>query len=608
MMSYNIHDLCSAPLRKVGGRVEVTYNNPFVTSQNQKDSTGDAYNSNIDQISNGIVDSPTFQPFLLCGNDLSGNYKVIDNLTEVGWISDRLSDMTGSFFTPVAVGLVFPSKLIERFEIIADVTRNVHLIDFDVVLYQGAVEYAKIEVRNYASLQYTHTTSYPDITSINLVIYRISRPHFPACIMEFNSSSTIRYDESQLMSIDLLEELSYEDDKKPLGRVSANELIVTFSNENQEFYFNNPTSLIAQQLKKNRKIVPFLSIQDPDGVWHERGLGTFWSYNWNVPVRSLTAVATAFDTLGLLNTITFFPYSLPDNTSVGTLFETIFNDAIFQFPDLQYYIHPDLYNIIIPKAWFKWESHLAAIKRIAGCDFINVYCDRNSVVRCVPQKMVLSDPVAVWSDGTNGVSKSYPTMYTDPLNLVEVDVNTISLQEQEVLSYSKVLTLTDAFLYKQQFNYTAPVANDSGVVITMDADPGVTWTADLGSAGIVFWFSGTGQVRSISITGTAIIENYDTTVISEDKDAQDVNGELSTNVQSPFIQTIEHAQRVATELLNRAQEERFTAEVVYRGDIELSTDDTIQLLDGIAPTDLYVIHRHTLYWDGFLRGTAQLRT
>lgn len=599
--SFNLgtSNLMKAPERRIHGRVEITYANAIKdsaisTNEGAHGSSGANLNNDI------LLTSGNF--FKLHENKLDGSFVVAGDGSETGWWPKTMPDDSGVYQTPQTLTLTFTQRNLYGIRIIGHALD--FPVDFSVEVTDRSGSSQLITVIDNQSPEYMNDSLFRDAVKIEITVFRTNRPNHPVIIMEVPVVSSITYNDSELIDISLLEELSYEDALEKLGGVSANELSVNFSNEDKSFYFNNADSRIAGYLKKNRKVRAWLGVEVPDNgdtIWSI--LGTFWTYSWDIPVGSLIAKMTAFDTLGLLSTQTYYDHKVYRNYSIGDLVDTVLTSAKAQFSFLTWFVEPALYDVVIPVAWFEYASYTAALNRIAACDLIHVYCARDGSIVVSKRLSGVESPDDVWSDATNIIDKSYPTLYTAPSNYLDVYISHVATVEEDVL------TLEDAnYAVKagetRSLTFSSPVEAISSVVI----DSTATYTYKWFSWGIQITFTSAGVLNGVTVVGTALDVNAVSYIHQQNDESIEENGIIPCEIKSDFIQTNEHASRLADYLYSRITESIYDVEVTYRGDIALTLNSKISLPEGIAPNNLYFIKRHELYWNGALSGTARLNT
>jgi hypothetical protein len=128
------------------------------------------------------------------------------------------------------------------------------------------------------------------------------------------------------------------------------------------------------------------------------------------------------------------------------------------------------------------------------------------------------------------------------------------------------------------------------------------------SWGVVVNFTGAGVVRSIVCSGAALDISNTSVVSQRDANSVRLNGAVTRDISSDFVQTSSLATELIRRLLALSTYDKYDATVDYRGDIALSINDPILLLNGIAPDNRYNIKRHELFWNGALTGSAYLNT
>lgn len=606
----NIHSVMKGYSRRVYGKVYITYTDPMLDSETTVTSDFTAYNSDNAQLMDGTVESVP-KLFTLYENDLSGEYAVSSSDTQVGWTSNVLSDEYGNFVVPPVLSIEFASRPIAELTVYFDDSHSCVPKDFTVSFVdKSGHTVTKTFTGNTKPIVQVLDYTLSEITAVVLTVNSATRAGYPVTVLEIPIMSTFLYhgyeDSSKLMSIDLLEELTYEDDVEALGGVSANEVTVVLDNSTKEFNFDNRSSAAASQLRRNRKIEPWLGAEIVPGQIEWYKMGTFWSYSWKVPVGSLTATVVGFDTLGLLDSTDYINHYVQVNRSIGELIEYVLEDAKQSLSFIEYRIDEALYSVTIPYAWFERGSHTAALRKISKCYPMHIYCDRDGVICAAPQKLHLDFYYDTWSDDTNVINKEYNSLYTTLPNIVNVAVKHVAVTAGEnLVDDSEAFYVNDA--YEKTLNFSKPYV--SNITVAVDCDTSVSYEYTAYSWGMSISFAGTGTVRSISCTGDVLdTSKADSVVTRRNADSMRMNGAVKRDVSSDFIQENSLASYIIDRLFSLSEYDKYDAAVVYRGDIALTINDPILLLNGIAPDNRYNIKRHKLFWDGALSGSADLNT
>jgi hypothetical protein len=599
----NIHTRMKDPTRNIYGKVIVNFMNPLIDDNFSVSTSGDAYNTDFMQVLDGIKDSSS-KLFMLHNNRLDGAFKLIGSKNKAGWWSNTLSDASGIFTTPVTASANFTARLLKSLTIVSSAKNDVKLVDFTVNVLSNDTTKTYNIIGNDSYECVVCADPLAEVTNIEVIINKINKAYTPASICELTISSIVQYNQEDLISIDLLDELSYKDEIEALGGISANELTVLFSNELKQFYFNNDASIVSKQLKKNRKVVAYLGTEIIPGTIEWYVLGTFWSQSWDVPMQALYAKVLAFDTIGLLNRFNFRNRQVYINYSVGLLIETVLKDARDNyFKDLAWDIEPSLYSMIVPYAWFLDGSHMQALERIAQSCRINIFCARNGRVVASNRSTTIGF-YDTWSDSTNILDKAYPTLYTDIPNIINLTLTKVTESTIQVINDSTVFAV-DGSLTKA-YIATNPILGNE--IFTIDADAGIMYSYTKYSWGFDVTFTGIGTIRNIACTATALEIAKAGIITRIDQNSLLLNGAVTMDISHDFFQDISTVNALADAILADSEKDIYDADVNYRGDISITAGDPIKLLDNITPSDKYIVKRNQLYWDGSLTGKAKVNT
>lgn len=604
----NVHTKMKEPSRRIYGKVYITYADPMLDSETAVSTNMEAYNSNKEQTIDGVYAADT-SLFTLYDNALDGSFKVMTALSQVGWVSGGVSDEYGYFSEAPYLRIDFSARVVLPLTVHFDDSRGCVAEEFTVEFVQNdGTSVVETVTGNTSAIVHVNNDTIL-AKAVIISVLKVTKPNFPVVILEVPVTSTILYrgyqDVSDLVSIDILEELTYDDEIEALGGVSANEATIVLDNSNGDFYFNNDKSAISKMLRRNRKIEPWLGVEIKPGEieWYKQG--TYWSYRWNVPVGNLTATVLGFDTIGLLGSTTFEEHHMYVDKSLGELIDIVLTDAKKQLSFIAWKVDAALYDIVVPFAWFEPSNHAAALRKISQSYPMHIYCDKDGNICAAPQKLHLEYFYDTWSDSTNVMSKQYNSLYTALPNVVNVTV-CIPHESTGAELVNDTLPFNVASVTTRKLKFNKPYISD--IVVTMDKDSTVNYSYAVYSWGIEFTFGGTGNVRSIKCVGTALDVSNTAVLTQRDDDSIRLNGAIPRDVQSDFIQTSTIAQLILDRIFSLSATDKYDVSVTYRGDIALSINDPIILLDGIAPDNRYNLRRNQLFWNGTLTGTADLNT
>ena len=605
----NVHTRMKDTTRRIYGKVYITYTDPMLENETTVETNMEAYNSVKEQVMDGIMSNNELF-FTLYDNDLTGSYKLMSEYSQVGWVSGSVSNEAREFTNVPYLRINFSTRPITPLTVYFDYSHGNTAEEFSVEFVRnGSDSVIKSFTNNHSAAVLINEEVVTGVDAIIIRVYKTTKPNYPISILEVPVLSTLLYkgykDTSDLISIDMLEELTYEDDVEALGGVSANEVTIALDNSKRLFYFNNTNSAVSKQLRRNRRIEPWLGTEIIPGEIEWYKLGTYWSYSWDVPVNSLIASVVGFDTLGLLDTTDFKQHYVQTNKSLGELIEYVLTDAKQSLYFINWKIDDSLYDVKVPYAWFEQGSHTAALRKISSAYPMHVYCDRDGFICAAPQRINLDFYYDVWSDSTNVISKEYSSLYTTLPNIVNVNVKMPTLVENDNLVQDN-LSFDVSSMSTRVLNFSKPYLSE--ISVSVDKDDTVSYSYVAYSWGIEFTFTGTGTVRSINCVGTSVDTSNTSSITRRNEESIRTDGALVRNVEADFIQTSEIATIILDRIFKLSTNDKYDATVTYRGDISLSINDPILLLDGIAPDNRYNIRRHQLSWNGALSGTADLNT
>jgi hypothetical protein len=100
----NIHSAMNALERKIFGRVEITYTDPFLDESIEATATEVGQHSDPAAVADNVV-TPAYKWFSLHRNKLDGSYHPMpgNDASQVGWWGKRLSGPNGKFFEPISM-------------------------------------------------------------------------------------------------------------------------------------------------------------------------------------------------------------------------------------------------------------------------------------------------------------------------------------------------------------------------------------------------------------------------------------------------------------------------------------------------------------------------
>ena len=316
----NIHSVMNAPNRRVYGRVQITYSDPFLDETITATASGTAHGTDPYATANNIQASD-YKWFSLHENKLDGTYHPLPLDLSVGWWSNVLSDESGVFTNPPKLSISFEPRPVLELKVIGDDKLYNYPVDFDINLYDedGALLYTEQIIGNEQVAWSKSIEPVANVAKMELVINKINRPVATAKIVEFYTAVQEIYEGEDLFNINLLEEQESEVGSLPIGNISANEIRIRLNNEDRHFDPSNKKSPLHNQLKKNRRIKAWLGAEVLPGEIEWYSLGEFWTLDWQVPELDYYAETYGRDRLELMRLTEFTASEVYQNYSLYQL-------------------------------------------------------------------------------------------------------------------------------------------------------------------------------------------------------------------------------------------------------------------------------------------------
>lgn len=607
----NIHSAMDARERKIFGRVEITYTDPFMDESIEATATETGRHSSPAAVADNIT-APPYKWFSLHRNKLDGSYHPMPGSDpgRVGWWGETLSDENGEFADPPMLTLVFDPRPVQELRLVGDAMLQEFPVDFEISLYDPENNLLHLEtVTGNTEADWRKSVSFENVAKMELEIQKINRPGSVVKILECFTAVIEIYEGKDIISLNLVEEREPQGATIPIGNISANELTVRLNNLDRRFDPGNPDSRLRGMLKKNRRMRAWLGAEIEPGLVEWYPLGVFWTQNWSTPENELWAETYGWDRLEFLRNTDFSTSEVYQNKSLGWLAERVLQDAGLR-PE-EYRIDPELYAIIVPYAWFDRMSHRRALELIAAAAIGQVYCDREGIIVV---EVFRPSPVSKFEFNEDNIyNKDHPLDWGKLINYVEVRATPRVPGPEEVV-YQDTETFTipagEKITRTHIFNFT-PVVDAQEPVITAGPEIQVKeYTAYAWGMEAVYQNVGLTdqEVESIEIRGKKLEPAGGKIAIAQDVTSIRDNGKqaLSEPVTSEFIQTQARAQQIADTLLAAYKDPRRDITLDARGNIALRLGDRVTAPDyrDQVKGDYYIL-RQELTFDGGLRARVE---
>lgn len=275
-VSQDFHNQMKAQTRRIYGKIQVDYTDPFIDQSIQVSTSENANYSYPGQVADSIQE-PYGKIASLDGSwILDGTYVLApaeDEADEyqMGWWGSQLSDSSGNYTAPYPTLVVtFAPRPIRSLQVIADNKRKEWPVNFEINLYSNeTLLYTENVIDNTEIFWSTGIETVNEVTKMELIITKWSHANRQVKILEFFTSIQETYGTDDILLINLLEEREVSQGSLPVGNISSNEIDIRIVNENGRFDAGNRQSPLYQLLKPNRRIKAWLGIPAHKGTWRK---------------------------------------------------------------------------------------------------------------------------------------------------------------------------------------------------------------------------------------------------------------------------------------------------------------------------------------------------
>ncbi|TCU74223.1 hypothetical protein EV204_104261 [Tissierella praeacuta] len=368
--------------RRVFGRVIIDYTSGEMDQSVEVSTSGNANISYPNQVTDGISSISAKFASLDGSWKLGDGYRLAptDGKSQMGWWSDALSNSDGSISVWIAVN--FQPRPIHSLKLSGDDKRGEYPVDFDIILKNEKGETLFIDtIRDNNKVHWVKPLDevFTQVASIEYKIKCWSHPHRQAKISEIFTNIQEIYEDKDLISIDLLEEVGITGGTVYEGSISSNEIRVRLNNIDGKFHEGNKQSPLYQLFKPDRRIRAELGVQLDSGLKEFAPLGVFWSKQWKSDSKKIYAEVVGRDMLDKLMETDFKMESPLRNISLYDLALMVLKDA--DIPEKYYWIDNELKDYIVPYVYLEDKSHREVLRMITEACLGRTYCDRQGVIR-----------------------------------------------------------------------------------------------------------------------------------------------------------------------------------------------------------------------------------
>ncbi|MBQ7798303.1 MAG: hypothetical protein IJ371_04195 [Clostridia bacterium] len=585
-------------VRKLHGRINIIYSDGDRLFELNFDVSDNAEVSNPLQVveKNG---EPTCKACTMDGNcTMGGGYQMVDNSVVTGWWNNVLSNADGSFNQPYPyLAITFVTRPVMRWTIIGDSKLNQYPVDFNLYIYDNnnaLIDTIEIRNNNKVVLTLNFDNAYVDIIKMKLEVHKWSKGNAKVKILNFFDIADETYEGSDLKSFEILEELATDDANVPYG-INSDTLSIVIYNRGRKF----DQGYLRELLLTDRKITPYIGIEQEDGTIDYVNMGTFYSQEWEVPQDDQWVKCKCYDRLMSFQKHTYLGFPLTSNVSLLTIIKHIF--ASVGLLETEYSIDAELDKIIVPHALLGKMSVWEALQEVCNAGLCKIYLDRNNKVRVTVEKSVVNNGITInpsllfsynKQNTNNNFSNKVEVEYTDILatqtttesvysSRVSIDPHskvsmTIDYSKMVTDAYLSYLPVTDIQLNKFETSSNAgryELENTSDKV----------------------------QVVEVEVIGRAISMVTQVVEVEEGNSVRNYGEMLYKHPSSILVQTYARALEIGEYMLKTHITNTGVLKVNWRGNPDLQLEDKFTCVDRFGNPTEYINQYNRFVFDGGLK-------
>lgn len=274
-VSAEFRDKIKAQTRRIYGKIQIDYTNPFLDQSITVTANENANVSYPEQTADDIIE-PLGKIASLDGSwVLDGTYCLAPNEQEskayqMGWWGKKLAGTGGAFTSPYpTLTAIFQSRPIASLKVIGDSKREEYPIDFTIKLYDEENTLLHTEtVTNDTEIAWDKDLEeiVLGVAKMVLEITKWSHASRQAKVVEFFTSIQETYEGDDIFNINLLEEREVSVGSLPVGNIASNEIDIKLFNRDRKFDAGNTSNPLSAFIKQNRRIKAWLGA-DGYNIW-----------------------------------------------------------------------------------------------------------------------------------------------------------------------------------------------------------------------------------------------------------------------------------------------------------------------------------------------------
>lgn len=579
--------------RRVFGKVTIIYSDSDISMDLSTVTSGDGEISYPSQVYGGFTE-PTIKACTMDGNStMGGGYQMNDTGLITGWWSNVHSGSDCVFQAPPWLKLNFLARPLIRWIIVGDSKLNQYPVDFDVSIYrqEDVIDTRSFINNDKGTIEVRYDNPFNDITSIKLTIYKWSTPNAKAKIIQFFDTVKEDYDGDDLKEFEVLEELC-KDGEVGFG-INSDTASFTIYNKDRKFDRGYLKSLVLL----NRKVIPYIGIDNGNGAIEYTKFGTFYSEDWNVPQGDIWVKLKCVDRLYNLQRISYigYPYSVMANLY------NIAEDILLKsgLTAEQFSIDQALQSDIVYAGFMKKGSAWECLQEVCYAGLCNAFVNRDDILM-LQKETVNSTSIVIGADRITAYEKR--TRKTDFCNYVEVNYTETETTSTLITAYEEIITLDKGETRTLIVDYSGYVSNAMISFLPSIGIELISFESGVNAGKFTLKNNNaTAYTTTVTIKGYSLTISTRTIAVKDDASIDKWGKQEYIYPNSDLIQSYERAKEIGEMILTRLTAINGNLKITWRGDPALSLQDSFIIKDKYGTENTCVNEYNRFKFDGGLQ-------
>lgn len=593
-------------VRKLHAKVKIIYQDADASYEIEVTTSSNSKLSFPTQIYQGFI-SPTVKACTMEGNStMNGEYQMLGDDCIMGWWSGELSKQDGTFDNNPVLEIEFIKRPVGKWTLIGDNKLKQFPVDFSITLYdvdKQVIETKEVTNNNNVQIQVEFAKTYEDIKSVKLEIKRWNTPNAVVKLLQFFDTLEENYEGSDVKMFEIVEALATDGEGISYG-INSNTMTASIYNRGRKF----EVGYLKDFLLLDRKVIPYIGIEDAEGKITYQQVGVFYSDEWSVPQNDQWVKLKCLDRLMRFQKMTYIGFPFKENVSLGEITEDILKNASLH-PG-EYEIDKKLYEMQVPYAFLGKKSVWDALQDVCNAGLCRVYAARDNVVKVSVENLEIEHSgIEIRPDRI--FNYEVQTRNTDFSNHIEVDYSDInaSLTESErQVVYSNIISIDPNSKRTMIVDYSQNVMNAYLEYLPVDKIKLVKFESSVNCAR--FELENTSSeiaIVNVEISGLVIAVNTQTVIIEDEESVENYGVMSYKHNSSDLVQTYARAVEIGNYFMKVLNQGAGTLKVTWRGDPNLMLEDKFSCVDRFGTEKDYICQSNKYTFDGGLKQETKAR-